>query len=53
MSQSVLADAIMLTNFDSEEQLNDWNRVRDRCKCDQKCVQKVDWRFWSGDLGGG
>ena len=42
----------MLTNFDSEEQLNDWNRVRDRCKCDQKCVQKVDWRFWSGDLGG-
>ena len=52
MSQSVLADAIMLTNFDSEEQLNDWNRVRDRCKCDQKCVQKVDWRFWSGDLGG-
>ena len=33
----------MLTNFDSEEQLNDWNRVRRQCECDQE----VNWRFWS------
>ena len=33
----------MLTNFDSEEQLNDWNRVRQQCECDQE----VNWQFWS------
>lgn len=41
----------MLTNFDSEEQLSDWNRVRHLCnhnlKCDQKRVPEVNSKFWS------
>lgn len=41
----------MLTNFDSEEQLNDWNQVRHQCnskqKCDQKRIPQVNSEFWS------
>ncbi|WP_416517053.1 hypothetical protein [Bifidobacterium asteroides] len=53
MSQSVGSYAIMLTNFDSEEQLNDWNQVRLLCnskhkqKCDQERIPEVNSKFWS------
>ena len=53
MSQSVCPYAIMLTNFDSEEQLNDWNQVRllcnnqDKQKCDQERIPEVNSKFWS------
>lgn len=56
MSQSVCPYAIMLTNFDSEEQLNDWNQVRHQCnsnqKCDQERIPKVNSKFWSDGPGG-
>lgn len=42
MDHSIRSDAIMLTNFDSEEQLKDWNRVRKECGCNQA----VDYGFW-------
>ena len=51
MIQSVCSYAIMLTNFDSEEQLNDWNQVRHLCnrnqKCDQDRIPEVNSKFWS------
>lgn len=47
MDHGIRSDAIMLTNFDSEEQLKDWNRVREECQC----TQTVESGFWLKEPG--